>query len=430
MFKVTKRLFSDGKLIGYALTDGNSEAPFDRLQVWEMARNKQIIDVVASGTPDDPTISGTNGFELKSLPQVKWNRDTDYRPDKIQKYTTQDLLGCALREMIRQGRGDIFPASADKKERHNEMMALFRRDLENDVLTNCHTLGYSIKIVNRLIDSSQPDSRISLTGLNANEQEMAKDFIRKHIEALEAIKNNANTLSQKDVSDRITYVLGSLNAKYSGQQSDSVKELVESINTTVRLTLEAGSNNDSPTDLINAAEAAIDALNKLIESPDILSKIKHFTHTAPIVGYRIQNTGKGPIEITRITASKDHTQKNIVLNPGDTTCLSKLEMIVLSARPEIGCRFYNAKVVATSYIKQKADLYENLLTYYVSMTTERETQDINNFEREVSEFVDKDTVATYFVENVAQQKPQATKATTQVNSSSNSGKSIFNQFKR
>jgi hypothetical protein len=108
-------------------------------------------------------------------------------------------------------------------------------------------------------------------------------------------------------------------------------------------------------------------------------------------------------------------------------------MVVLSARPEIGCRFYNAKVVASSFRRERTDLYEELLSYYLEMTTQNETKDINNFEREVSEFVDKDTVATYFVENVVQQKPQTTKATTQVNSSSNSsksGKSIFNQFKR
>lgn len=85
MLVVTARLFKDNQLVGYQLSDGNRTKEFTKQQAWLYAKSKQIINVVATGTQDDPGLSGTNGFELKKLPEVKW-QDTSKK-----KYTKEEM---------------------------------------------------------------------------------------------------------------------------------------------------------------------------------------------------------------------------------------------------------------------------------------------------------------------------------------------------
>lgn len=72
MLVVTARLFKDNQLVGYRLSDGQSTQDLTKQQAWMYAKNKQIFNVVATGTEQDPGLSGIDGFELKSLPQIKW----------------------------------------------------------------------------------------------------------------------------------------------------------------------------------------------------------------------------------------------------------------------------------------------------------------------------------------------------------------------
>ena len=71
MLVITARIFKDNQLIGYQLSDGRQTQLFSKLDTWKYAKNKQILNVVASGTPENPSLSGVNGFELKKLPEFK-----------------------------------------------------------------------------------------------------------------------------------------------------------------------------------------------------------------------------------------------------------------------------------------------------------------------------------------------------------------------
>lgn len=80
MLKITARIFDDNQLVGYLLTDGKAEKPVTREQAWKYAKNKMIENVVAVGSANVQTpfgasnsasLSGKNGFELKSLPKIE-----------------------------------------------------------------------------------------------------------------------------------------------------------------------------------------------------------------------------------------------------------------------------------------------------------------------------------------------------------------------
>lgn len=66
MYRITKRISDGSTIIGYVLTDGNQEAQMDKPSVINLAKQGLIMNVKVSGD----TISGTNGFELKSLPTI------------------------------------------------------------------------------------------------------------------------------------------------------------------------------------------------------------------------------------------------------------------------------------------------------------------------------------------------------------------------
>jgi hypothetical protein len=59
-----------------------------------MAKNKRIDNVIASGDEQNPSLSGTNGFELKSLPQVKWE---EKKKAEAVRVTPKDMLAYAIR---------------------------------------------------------------------------------------------------------------------------------------------------------------------------------------------------------------------------------------------------------------------------------------------------------------------------------------------
>ncbi|MCM1219500.1 MAG: hypothetical protein NC548_33895 [Lachnospiraceae bacterium] len=71
---ITARLFKNNQLWGYRITDGQSTIDVNREQAWMYAKQKRVANVTAvgSGGNGDYGLSGTNGFELKSLPQIKW----------------------------------------------------------------------------------------------------------------------------------------------------------------------------------------------------------------------------------------------------------------------------------------------------------------------------------------------------------------------
>lgn len=97
MLQITARLFKHNQLTGYRISDGQQEQDFNKMQAWMFAKQNQIINVKAIGSGDngDFGLSGTNGFELKSLPQIKLDetrvQEIPQPQEQNNKYDTQDL---------------------------------------------------------------------------------------------------------------------------------------------------------------------------------------------------------------------------------------------------------------------------------------------------------------------------------------------------
>ena len=121
MLVITARLFKDNQLVGYRLSDGQSVNDLSKQQTWLYAKNKQIMNVTASGTEIDPVLSGTNGFELKSLPQIKWEE----KANNNYRFTAQDMLSAKIR-LILEGEA-LYQRDAD------EILRLCKLILKNDV---------------------------------------------------------------------------------------------------------------------------------------------------------------------------------------------------------------------------------------------------------------------------------------------------------
>ena len=78
MLTITARLFKDGQLVGYRITDEQQTQDLTKAQLWVYAKNKQINNIMATGTQENPIISGTNGFELKKLPDINISQEEQF----------------------------------------------------------------------------------------------------------------------------------------------------------------------------------------------------------------------------------------------------------------------------------------------------------------------------------------------------------------
>ena len=102
MLQITARLFKDNQLYGYRITDGQQIMDATKVQAWLFAKQKEILNVNAtgSGNEGDCGLTGTNGFELKSLPQIKWEGATTNQTVKKEgKYDAEDMQAALMYHM-------------------------------------------------------------------------------------------------------------------------------------------------------------------------------------------------------------------------------------------------------------------------------------------------------------------------------------------
>ncbi len=163
MLVVTARLFKDNQLVGYQLSDGQSTQDCTKQQAWYYAKNKQILNVVATGNEANPGLSGTNGFELKKIPEIKWKE-----PEVSSKFDVQDLLAAFLYRTVSSNETllkklENIDSFDEYKRRLSEMQKQAIKDrvnqeglkerriwsdsasVENGLYVGGHLVGYTIK---------------------------------------------------------------------------------------------------------------------------------------------------------------------------------------------------------------------------------------------------------------------------------------------
>ena len=112
MWRLTQRVFKNGQLIGYVLTEENGldEKILPKATVWELASNNFVLGVKPL---KDGSIVGINGFELKKLPKYTEKKSESTLSEKRQErtkavITIQDLMTAYLRKILRTENLGLF----------------------------------------------------------------------------------------------------------------------------------------------------------------------------------------------------------------------------------------------------------------------------------------------------------------------------------
>lgn len=326
MLQVLGRAMNGSTVEGYVVTDSDNiqNIMVTKQDLWLRAKDKMVYNVEASGSIENPVLTGTNGFQLKSLPTIKARTKID----------STDLHACYIRHMVA---GEI------------------------------PTEG-------------------SLNG----RMEMAKKYFK----------------AEQDNGVANAYIIGSL--------SDFIEEVY---------TLGDMCNDGAIIDT--------SAMNNVDTSRSNVS--------SNIVGYVLRNIGNVAIPVVRITATPDHTQSIVMLNPGQTIALSRAEMAILASRIEFGGKFSNAKLCMSSRMNGNVHPYE-VLKHCYTVHRDKDGDIIHSHDRaikrRVDEFATQEEMNTYFeirYDSVGQ--TLKTSSTVNVNASeklkgAKSVKGMFNAFKR
>ncbi|MCM1542119.1 MAG: hypothetical protein NC121_12790 [Blautia sp.] len=366
MLQVTARVFDNNQLVGYQITDGSQTQLFTRQQAWLFAKNRQLINVVATGDAANPGLSGTNGFELKRLPEIKWKEPQSVKTSQKLNFTTQDMAAAVIRNAINN---DVY--HLDNKEMVKEVL---KTDVSNGVISaqNCRTLSSSILVENTLYDSTVRGGSIAVGHqLTEDDRKEIKKIaplysrLRLIADIMKDIMNlnNANVLTLDDLrsflgNPEAANKLGSVMA--FKQQGGNAKTLAKGVNELVKLVNE---NNPAAGTTGTITRDMLDELDDLLDGMKADANPQGLMVTQAIIGYRIRNISSQVIPIVRMTATPDHSTSQAALNPGQSMCLNRAEMALLAGRPEIGCTFANGKLVCGSR-KRATSLYDYLVGYY------------------------------------------------------------------
>lgn len=441
MLQVTARVFDNNQLVGYQISDGQQTQLFTRQQAWVFAKNKQLLNVTATGDETNPGLSGTHGFELKRLPEIKWKEPPSVRTSQKFTFTTQDMAAAAIRHTVRTGN------YITDKEAAKECL---RNDVNNGVVTpqNCRTLSNSLIVENNLYDSKSKVNSITI-GRQLSEEDKSNikklspmySLLRLVADIIEEAMNTKNTdiMSVNNVHSYLESGNTEL-VKEFRRQGGSIPKTIQGI-----ISLKSMMKKVDTTGAPDTFRR--DDLEDLQEALDMMKMAANPMGLAPaqtIIGYKVMNISSQPIPVTRMTATPDHSTSQVSLNPGQSICLNRAEMAIMSSLPEIGCTFANGKLVNSS--KREAEsLYEFLTRHYFRFgKMEINTEVSHRYQLASPEFYGNSTatgvdvrklespdiVNTYFTPVNPAQAAQQKTAQAQQTQKSIQQKGLFGAFKR
>lgn len=441
MLQVTARVFDNNQLVGYQISDGSQTQLFTRQQAWVFAKNKQLLNVTATGDETNPGLSGTHGFELKRLPEIKWKEPPSVKTSQKFTFTTQDMAAAAIRHAVRTGNYAI-----DK----DTIKELLKADASAGVVTpqNCRALSNSLLVENTLYDSESKASNITI-GHQLSEEDKSNikklapmySLLRLVADIIEEAMNVKNTdvISVNDVH----YYLQNGNTelvKEFRRQGGSIPKTIQGI-----MSLKAFLKKVDTTGASDAFRR--DDLEDLQEALDMMKMAANPTGLMPaqsVIGYKVLNISSQPIPVTRMTATPDHSTSQVSLNPGQSMCLSRAEMAILASKPEVGCTFANGKEI-DGYKRETESLYEFLTKCYFRFgKMEINTEVSHRYQLASPEFYGNSTatrvdvrklespdiVNTYFTPVNPAQAAQQKTAQAQQTQKSIQQKGLFGAFKR
>jgi len=335
------------------------------------AKNKEVMNVTATGTANDPGLSGTNGFELKKLPEIQWGDIS--KKQKIEKFTTQDIRAAALRRSLRTG--EIIDGQFIKEQSGK----LIKAEIDSGVVNRdrYRLFSGSLLIENTLYDSqSKPDTLNFGVNLSDEEQKVIDtvDPIYSNMRILADLINRIKTLTEDGVSVNDIKEALQNPAKYNDPELNNIVRLAREKNLASELDECINQMNDG-NERLDTDE--LDDLERILTEMKIKANPRRATLTQETIGYRIRNIGSQAIPITRMTTTDDHSKSETVLNPGQVMSLNRAELALLAAKPEVNFTFANGKLVASS--RNIGSSWEALSTFY--FVFERSKLDVSDAHR-------------------------------------------------
>lgn len=422
MLQITARLFKEGQLVGYRLTDGTQTQDLTKIQAWMYAKNKQIINVTATGTQDDPQLSGVNGFKLKELPEIKFSQESTPRLGPLD---TQTVTSTLIRHVMKNGTSYLPNAKAQFEEFGRQLM---KEEINSGLLNGQEYRKYSnsLLITNLLVDSSNPHGSITMSRqkvvLTENEINENREYIQSYEKIIDGFENlvnrfknevnmfakgnnkailDLNAVKRRLLASKEIQVLKEIKDKYP-----ECRELAQVFIDEFK-DIEVSGKYNTSRHLVTAEDIMkdIDEINcKVVEVRKILSEtlsnipttktVRGLTETSPTIGYIVKNNGKEPIKIDRITI-KPLGKVPTVLNPGQSIALSRAEVAVLAAKPEVCGVLKNAKLVASSK-KGVLDTYTYLNMHYIKITDEYFDTNADGFRLDAWKVVKPNDIFKYF----------------------------------
>lgn len=153
MIQITGRIFDGNEVIGYQVTDGVQYKEISKQQAWLFAKEGRIQNVEATGTEDNMGLSGTNGFTLRSLPEIKVKKN-------VENYM---IFSAGARASMK---GAIKIGEGNPPVQHSDLKKLWEKYLQNEISTGevnlstmCSMSDY-FTILDVLGDPDRPQRRI------------------------------------------------------------------------------------------------------------------------------------------------------------------------------------------------------------------------------------------------------------------------------
>ena len=436
MLTITARIFKDNQLVGYQLSDGNVSRRFSKLETWMYAKNKVIANVIATGTEENPGLSGTNGFELKKLPELK---DGD-RTDQVRGHSIS--IENILREEYFKG---VVAVGYKIKNISNEPIEIQRitADPGNHVMSVVilqpnETLNISkaeLGLLTRRYGSMFANGNVRFTGnkdgkfygINGKDMEPTYENLKNYTFMLGTnIRDYPN-----DEQSKQEYI-----NKLSEIALDVRKEVPE--DEILKYFVVIGVNSYKEYEH-KKKEAKSILVENAIYNPAINVPMKAFMNDW--VGFKIRNVGDSFLIIDRITATPDHSKTYVRLEPNETMYISKAELAnfaTLTNYELANAKYYlfskDSEKEVNSLMKEHGRVPYDILVRYFSLQIKGKgwiDTKINMYD-----ILDEETINKYFrYKPESKQQPtattQATNNTAPASSKKQSGAAqMFGMFKR
>lgn len=320
MLVITARIFKDNQLVGYQLSDGSQTQSLSKLDTWMYAKNKQIMNVVATGTAENPGLSGTNGFELKKLPEI---RDTEKQQEskRVSNVTRNILIENGLYNPAIKSHPQFMTDIVGYKIRNigTEPIKMFRLP--------------SVKWISTTTIQLNPGetayvSRVELADLAYREKDKFANGDAYAMHRFKVYKGECTFPTYDFFYQHFYFEIGEdhfLTEEARKKYHDTTPINSKKINIYDVLDEDTIKNYFLYTPNKNRKDITRNILvENALYNPAIQVPMRGFM--TDWVGYKIKNIGTTPIKMQRITSTPDHSTEEIVLNPNEIIYVSRAEL--------------------------------------------------------------------------------------------------------